>query len=232
MAKFCSECGKPLQPNANFCTRCGTRVEGAANVGQQSKSTRDAFAHKRQKVLGNAQQASRQRAIKIIAGGIVLVFGAWWFVQSLPSRANPIIEAQPVVSSGMNYPEDATRMFEIPSRVENGKITISLELVQQRKFVAFEYLSPTTTVPLLAYISSDGKLVTAVSMCEPCNSQRFHIKGENLICNSCGSTWELHNLSAISGACGKYPPDAIPSMVVGDEVQIDEAIVANWRRRI
>lgn len=232
MANFCSECGKALEPNANFCTVCGASVTGVATERHNLQSRRDAFARKRQKVLGNPPQVRRQRTLKFLGGGIVLLLGGWVFVSSLPSRSNPTIEAQPAVSAGVTYPKGATQMFEIPAKVENGKISIPLELVQQRKFVVFNYPSATTTIPLLAYISGEGKLVTAVSMCEPCNSQRFHIRGENLVCNSCGTTWELDNLSAISGACGKYPPDAIPSVVVGNEVQIDEGIVANWQRRI
>ena len=27
MAKFCQNCGAPLEPNSKFCERCGTRVE-------------------------------------------------------------------------------------------------------------------------------------------------------------------------------------------------------------
>lgn len=69
-------------------------------------------------------------------------------------------------------------------------------------------------------------------MCEPCNSTEFHIEGNNLICNSCGTTWNLNDLNAISGSCGRYPPDPIPSMVVGNEIQIDEYLVTNWKRRV
>lgn len=87
-------------------------------------------------------------------------------------------------------------------------------------------------MPLLAYLSEEGRIITAISMCEPCNSTAFHINGNELICNSCGTTWELDNLDAISGSCGKYPPDPIPSRVVGNQIQISELSVANWQRRI
>jgi hypothetical protein len=123
-------------------------------------------------------------------------------------------------------------MFDIPSRVEEGKIIIPLDVVKERKFVAFNYTTPTNVVPLLAYVSGEGKIVTAVSMCEPCNSKRFHMKGDKLICNSCGTTWEVDNLEAVSGSCGKYPPDALPNIVVGDQIQIDAQTVATWQRRV
>ena len=80
--------------------------------------------------------------------------------------------------------------------------------------------------------TEDGKVITAISICEPCDSKSFHIKGSNLICNSCGTTWDLNNLDAISGSCGKYPPDPIQSRVVGNEIQIDEYLVTGWTRRV
>ena len=225
MANFCSQCGKPLQPNSNFCTACGAPLTGSSRGGRDLK-------RKREQVLGNQQGKRRATVQKVIGGSVVLIFGGWLFINNLPSKANPIIEAQATVSSAAKYPKAPTRMFDVPAKVENGKITIPLDVVVQKKFVAFDYVGKAAEVPLLAYISGEGKLVTGVSMCEPCNSRRFHIKGDELVCNTCGSTWELDNLSPISGACGRFPPDAIPSSVVGNEIQIDEAAVANWRPRI
>ena len=224
MANFCSSCGKPVLQNARFCTSCGAAIEGVqpAEVNRQNK---------RDKVLGRQRPKRTNRLRTAIIIGIVLLLGGWLYA-NLPKHANPKIEAQPVVASNTTYSPRGQHMFDIPSEVQNGKIIIPVDVVKEKKFVAFNYVSPKNTVPLLAYISGEGKLVTAVSMCEPCNSKRFHIKGEELVCNACGSTWELDNLQAISGACGKYPPDAIPSVVVGNEVQIDEAIVARWQRRI
>lgn len=225
MAQFCSKCGKPIEPNANFCTSCGNSL-------RETKPPRASLQSKRQKVLGDRHAAPQRKLLKYFGVGLVLLFGGYVFLSSLPSGTHPVIEAQPVVSDGVTYPVSASQMFDIPAKVESGNIIIPLDLIQQRKFVAFNYISPTITVPLLAYVSGGGKLVTAVSMCEPCNSRRFHIKGENLVCNTCGSTWELDNLQAVSGACRKFPPDPITSVVVGNEVRIDEAVVANWKPRI
>lgn len=222
MANFCTECGKSVSPNAHFCTNCGASLTG---------SKASDWSGKRQKVLGKQVSSRRLSRNKILMLSFVVIFGAWAYMQ-LPKGGNPIIEAQPVLAAPAQYPMNGQSMFDIPSRVESGKIIIPFDVLRENKFVAFNYVSPTNTVPLLAYVSGEGKIVTAVSMCEPCNSKRFHIKGEEFICNSCGTTWELNDLEAISGACGKYPPDAVPNVVVGSEIQIDEATVASWQRRI
>lgn len=152
-------------------------------------------------------------------------------MNSLPSYANPIIEQQPVVTGVVQYPASPTQMKPVPVKTENGKIILPLEMVLEKKFVAFDYQSPRGAIPLLAYLSPEGKVITAVSMCEPCNSTRFHIRSDELVCNSCGTTWALDNLAGISGACQEYPPDPLPSIIDGNEIQIEETAVASWTPR-
>jgi hypothetical protein len=69
-------------------------------------------------------------------------------------------------------------------------------------------------------------------MCEPCNSESFHIVSDELVCDACGTTWQLNNLEAISGSCGKYPPDPIPSSVKEGNIIINAADVEKWQRRV
>ncbi|MEE9119109.1 MAG: Fe-S-containing protein [Calditrichia bacterium] len=223
MANFCSLCGASVQSSDKFCTGCGE------NIDKSNVNSSKGFANKRAKVLDEKKQKNKMPFIAVAA---IISLGLWSYVQSLPDKTNPIIEAQPVVVSPINYSAKNIQMSVIRAKIKDGKIKIPFEVVKKHKFVTFTYNSPSGSLPLLAYISNEGKLITAVSMCEPCNSTRFHINGEKLICNSCGSTWELNNLNAVSGACGDFPPDVIPNKIVGDEIQIDEAVVAGWQRRI
>ncbi|MEW6509831.1 MAG: DUF2318 domain-containing protein [Bacteroidota bacterium] len=155
------------------------------------------------------------------------------FVYSiLPSPGNKLLREQPVVAQGANYPASGQQMSEVPVQMSDGKIAVPLDVVLQRKFVAFSYTDSRNAVPLLAYVSGEGKIVTAVSMCEPCNSQRFHMRGQELICNTCGTTWNLNTMEPLKGSCGRYPPDVIPNTVVGDQILIDAQTVAVWQRRV
>ena len=36
MAKFCSQCGKALSPDAKFCDACGAKVDSAVNLSKES----------------------------------------------------------------------------------------------------------------------------------------------------------------------------------------------------
>ncbi|MBI4535650.1 MAG: DUF2318 domain-containing protein [Ignavibacteriae bacterium] len=224
MAHFCSQCGKPVMQGADFCTHCGASLTG-------KKTIRKEWQDKREKVIGQAGAPSRNWTRRLVIAGIIAA-GIGWVYINMPEGGNAIIKAQPAVVTPASYSAAGEQMFDTPSRVENGKIVVPLELVKEREFVAFHYQAPNNLVPLLAYVSGEGKIVTAISMCEPCNSQRFHMKGENIVCNSCGTTWKIDSLEPVSGSCSKYPPDAVPNTVVGNEVQIDEHLVAQWHRRI
>ena len=224
MAGFCSGCGKPMAQEANFCTNCGSSLSGKAPAKAE-------WLDKRQKVLGWQQGRGNgwARTLLWIAG---IAFLGGWLYMNLPESGNPVIKISPVVANAVFYSQTAQQMENISAKVDNGKIIVPLDILEAKKFIKFLYGDATSGLPMLAYISSEGKIVTAVSMCEPCNSTDFHIKGDKLICNSCGSTWELNTLTAVSGSCGRYPPDAVPNTVAGNEIRIDEQIVARWQRRI
>lgn len=224
MKNFCSQCGKPIVPSAEFCTHCGTSLTG-------KKPARKEWHDKREKVL--RQNTPRHKRWRIPATVATLFVAALvWVYANLPEGGNPVVKAQPVVVEPAKYSSKGQQMFDIPATVEKGNIIVPLELVKEKKFVAFKYESPASTVPMLAYVTTEGKIATAVSMCEPCNSTRFHISGEELVCNACGSTWKVKNLEALTGGCSKYPPDAVPNVIVGNQIQINEQTVARWQRRI
>ena len=113
----------------------------------------------------------------------------------------------------------------------NGKISIPLDIVKEKKMVRFEYGNNGAKIPLLAYVTLAGRVVTAISMCEPCRSTRFHIQDRTLVCNACNTEWILETLKGIQGGCLNYPPEVIPSTVEKDRVLIEEKVVLGWKPR-
>jgi len=224
MANFCSQCGKQAIQDADFCTQCGASLTGKNHVRKEWKS-------KREKVMGTSTPSKGNWTKRLVVVGMIAAAVGWIYV-NMPESGNATIKAQPVVVAPAKYSPAGQQMTDTPSRVENGKIVVPLDLVKEKKFVAFNYQSPYNVVPLLAYVSGEGKIVTAISMCEPCNSERFHMKGDEIVCNSCGTTWKINDLEAVQGSCSKYPPDAVPNTVVGNEIRIDEQVVSQWQRRI
>jgi uncharacterized membrane protein len=162
---------------------------------------------------------------------LVIVMGIV-FMQSLPGGSHPVITNQPTISQAANYSGTKLTMIPIQARVADGFIIISLSDVIEKKMVAFTYEGKTKKVEMMAYVNPEGKLVTSIAMCEPCNSKSFHSESQELVCDNCGTRWNFSNLEGISGSCQKYPPDPIPSEVAGGLVRISEKLVEGWKLRI
>ncbi len=225
---YCPNCGKKIQPNASFCSGCGKEIE---SVNLNKYNAPDKNNYKRSKVLqGSKKKNNTSKYISII--GAASIIAVIWYFAVQPSKEEKIIDKQPKVTGRIIYPSTRFDLTYTLAFAKGNKIILPLDLIKEKKLVKFDFLSNGEKIPLLAYLTEDGKVVTAISMCEPCNSTAFHIIGDNIICNSCGTTWNLNNLNAVSGSCSKYPPDPLTSKVVGNEIQIDRSLVDNWTRRI
>lgn len=218
--KYCSNCGNKIDNDIKFCGKCGNQINN--EIGNS----------KRDMVLGDKKSnASKRMYVNLIFVALFALVLSSYFVGN-KTKAEKVIDEQPEVVSEVEYPPIRTDMTPIEVRVENGKIIIPLDEVIKNKFVKYSYKAKYQEVPLLAYINGEGKVITSISMCEPCDSRTFHIVSDELVCNSCGSTWNLNDLDPISGSCSKYPPDPIPSKVINNEIQIDVKFVENWKRRV
>ncbi len=175
---------------------------------------------------------TRARLVYSLIGLSLFGIFTFLFIDHLPGGVHPVIANQPEVAMATMYTGQTIEPQPVIAEVREGKVTFPLSLLLAKKAIAFEYQLPAGKLPLLAYISPEGKLVTAVRICEPCNSNSFRIEGTDLACGNCETRWKLTNLEGIQGSCQKYPPDPIPSTLVGDQVQIDETILKHWKMRI
>lgn len=217
--RTCPKCQTKNQESSNFCKKCGSKI------------TEPTFQDKKEKVLGEKKGKSPRMLVSLVIIVIALGGIAYWLIQGNTS-ADPRVSSQPKVSERVDYVGQTIRMTDVPVKVENGKISIPLDVVRDKKLVRFEYEGNGVKIPLLSYITQNGRVVTAVSMCEPCRSTRFHIEEKTLVCNACSTVWNLESLKGIEGGCLNYPPDVIPSTVVKDKIQIDEKIVNQWKPRV
>jgi len=164
--------------------------------------------------------------VVIALGGV-----AYWLIQG-NSGASPEVSSQPKVGGKVDYSGQTFKMTDVVAKVENGKITIPVHVVKENKFVRFEYEGRGLKIPLYAYLTMAGRVVTGISMCEPCKSTRFRIQDRKLVCNACDTEWQLETHKGIKGGCMSYPPEIIPSAVENDSIVIDEKVVLNWKPRV
>ena len=188
-----------------------------------------AFKDKRERVLDEKKRFPRILLALIIIA--LLLGGVTFWIMGRKTTANPKIASQQKVVERVDYSGQTIPMTDIGAKVENGKISIPLDVVKEKKMVRFEYEGKGVKIPLLAYVTLAGRVVTAISMCEPCRSTRFHIQDKALVCNACNTEWSLETLKGIKGGCMNYPPEVIPSTIEKDRVLIEESVVLGWKPR-
>jgi uncharacterized protein len=113
----------------------------------------------------------------------------------------------------------------------DGKVYVSEQEVREKRLVYWDYKQGNVNTPMLAYVTPSGGLKIAARVCEPCNGYSFRVEGDQLVCNSCGTRWELETSRGVSGGCQEFPPDVLESSIVGGQLVADEQIVAGWRPR-
>ena len=162
----------------------------------------------------------------------LFAFFLWIFFSHLPGQPNPVVAKQPDIALPVAYAGDPIQQTMITAEIRNGDVIIPLPVLLDKKLVAFDYAGEKTKIPLMAYINSTGKLVTAFRFCEPCNSETYRIESGQLCCGNCETRWNIDNLEGIQGTCMKFPPNPIPSTVNGNEIHISEALIKGWKTRL
>ncbi len=215
--KKCPSCGNSIKPDARFCPQCGAVITELSNNQPDHTSNQTITSPVRYLVIGSF--------IVIIANLIVLL------VQFITLEEHNVIARQPVVTEPVDYSNKEIQMTGIDFRLEDGDVIFSLDDVIQHRIVFIDYQGPTSPIPVMAYISSNGKLVTAISINEPCNETKFKIVGNDIKAETCRAIWDMNSMEAHI-CCGNNYPDPIPSKVEGDEVRIPETTILAWNRRL
>ena len=215
--KTCPKCKTRNDDTSRFCKECGDPFSGST------------FQDKKEKVLGEKKKAPWM-LVSLILVAVVLAGVAYWVIAG-GAKPDARIGTQGGLR-GVDYAGQTIPMADIQAKVEDGKISIPLDVVKEKKMVRFEYEGKGRKIPLLSYVTLAGRVVTAVSMCEPCRSTRFHIKDKTLICNACYTEWNLETLQGIKGGCMNYPPEVIPNTVENGRILIEEKVVLGWKPRV
>ena len=164
----------------------------------------------------------------------VLVIVGSYFLFGNSDKSSTSVNAAANAGQKVNYsPNDKLEQTVVESKVENGKeIVGTLSMVKEKKFIRTDYKANGKTVPLTAFVQPDGKVMVAVSFCEPCKGTAFHITGNTIVCNTCGTTWDLQTFKGISGGCQTYPPQALTYSLNGDNLEIPQAVLDAWAPRV
>lgn len=194
-------------------------------MGKEQNNKRDKFTQSQKKT---------NKSFWVIAGVAVifLAIGGFYLLGNKSSGVDD--KATATLGQKVTYsPNENLQQTKISSKTENGKVTVtSLSNLKEKKFIWTEYKANGKRVPLTAIAEPSGKVVVAVSICEPCNGETFHISGNKLVCNVCGTTWDLESFKGLSGGCQQYPPEVLPYTQNGDNLEVDQAKLDAWKPRV
>lgn len=161
----------------------------------------------------------------------VVTGGVFIFAEQLLRTYHPVISDQPVVAMATVYSDEKVPSTPVVARMADGSIAIALNDVKEHRLVRFFDPEGLQEIPMIAYITPTGKLVTAMSTSEQCGSRDFYLQGNNIHCAQCASYWNMSSLEAYA-CCARYYPDPFPSVLEGDKVRIDPATVRTWKSRL
>jgi len=179
-------------------------------------------------------QKSKTALLGIVGFLVVIIMTGSYFLFANNDSTSSSVKAAADIGQKVNYsPNDKLQQTIVESKVENGKaIVTTLSTVKEKKFIWTEYKANGKRIPLTAFIQPDGKVMVAVSYCEPCKGETFHITGNQIVCNVCGTTWDLQTLKGLSGGCQAYPPDALTYSLNGDNLEIPQTVLDAWAPRV
>jgi hypothetical protein len=108
---------------------------------------------------------------------------------------------------------DSTKVYEpvwIEPTIGDGIASIPLNIVQRDIIVHFKLQIDSNTETFMSYVY-DGKLYVRGDDCVPCRSINFALKGSQLICMSCNTTFNaitgIGEGSVGSASCRAYPKE-------------------------
>lgn len=181
-------------------------------------------------------KSERSKLPLILTVCAVVIGAVLLFVSMGPNQQNQEGDVYfgEVVAASRSYIGEFISMTNVEATIEDGKIIVDFDEVDQNNIVYFEVENnENQMVPLMAYITPTGRVFAGSSMCEPCRGRKFSLAGETLVCDTCRTTYNIENHTFISGApaCGSYPPVNMNPQIEGDKIIIDLEEVLNWRIR-
>ncbi|MBI2619173.1 MAG: DUF2318 domain-containing protein [Ignavibacteriales bacterium] len=176
------------------------------------------------KTLAKSKWLMRVLLLTVLAAGLMV------YVRDAFRMYHPVIEKQPALMQYVVGTSDKIPSRNVEAKIEGPFLVVSLKDVTEHRLIRFFDPQGNQNVPIIAYLTPGGKLVTAMSISENCRSTDFYLEGENIHCASCPSYWNMTSLEAYA-CCQKFYPDPIPSTVLGDEIRIEVQTIRNWKTR-
>ncbi len=176
---------------------------------------------------------SKRKIVLITILSIALLFVISVFVYQILNSDKDSASAGKIIANPRSYIGKIAQMKQTIPVVKDGMISISFSELDKFNIVKFEINnSQGFSVPVMAYISSQGRIFEGVALCE-CTSNEFFLAGKTIVCKKCRTTYSMEDQKYLSGskASGKYPPFNLNPELKDGMVVIDHSLILDWRMR-
>jgi nitrite reductase/ring-hydroxylating ferredoxin subunit len=115
---------------------------------------------------------------------------------------------------------DAIAPTGIDAQVEGDTVSIPLSELGSDRIVHFTVTAGDARMTFAAYELA-GQVYVRAAICPPCRSESFSLKGDTLVCNTCGTQFRASDGQGTSGACKGYPKAEVAHTVAGDRLTMN-----------
>ena len=166
----------------------------------------------REKIFNNG----KKRNYRILIGSLTLIIVVT--VAGIYLSGMQRFEAK-LPQAGVQY-NPPSKPTSVQYTVEGNSLILSFAEVQSSRYVIFDYVQTGEPIPMMAYVAPSGRTVTAIRLCEPCESKSFWFDTDQAVCSACGTRWYAETLKGISGACTESPPTEVKNTISGNNLII------------
>ncbi|MFA5375579.1 MAG: Fe-S-containing protein [Dehalococcoidia bacterium] len=130
-------------------------------------------------------------------------------------------------SSGNTQSNSLIEPTWIQAELTDNSVSISLSEVETNVMSHFTVNTSSGEMDFMAYELS-GETYVRASICPPCYSRSFALKGDTLVCDTCGTVFDAETGSGIKGACVNFPKASVSYEVDGNSIVmgVDDLLTA------
>lgn len=122
-------------------------------------------------------------------------------------------------SAAAGNTNSTVKQTPIKATISGDTVTIPVSDLDKYGNVNFKIKTATDVYAYMAYKMGD-KIYVRADVCVPCGSESFTLKGNTLVCDSCGTVFDAQSGTGISGvtACQRYTKLPVAFQTTGTDI--------------
>jgi nitrite reductase/ring-hydroxylating ferredoxin subunit len=130
-------------------------------------------------------------------------------------------------ATGIGNSNTTVKQTRIQAQITGDTVTIPVSTLDKYSNVKFLVKTATSNMAFMAYKYGDKTFVRA-DLCVPCGSESFTIKGSTLVCDACGTVFDIQTGKGLRGvsACQGYPKQPVIFQVIDGNIVMNGADLA------